>query len=426
MGISRSPELRMSSRAREEVASVIDRDELGVVFQPVMDLRTGLVAGYEALARFTRGQRRATAEWFNDAHRCGMGLRLEAHAARNALAVPRRPFGSFLSLNASGAALLSSDLGVVLPARLDGIVIELTGQGPPQPDDQLREARREISRRGGRLAVDLAGSDYAGLRELMWAAPDMLKLDRALVHRVSADPAKAALVEVLVRYARELGIAVWAEAVETLHDLERLAELDVTYAQGHAIGRPAKPWQSVDPDAGRTCMSSIAASLTGARPEADGLGLDARLQWLAWKLSEVTSYAELADAVEAIKAELGADDLLISVVQDDELVVVGAGGPDRLFDRYVISEYPETERLLRERDSSQVLVSDPEADAGEVAVLRKLGYGSVLMLPICCAGRTIGLFEAYRRTEQPWSRFEIGRARIIALQLGATLERISR
>ena len=180
----------MASRTREEVTSVIERDELVPVFQPIMDLRTGLVVGYEALARFTRGQRRATAEWFNDAHRCGMGLRLEAHAARMALAVPRRPFGSFLSINLSPAALMSTDLAEVLPERLDGIVIELTGQGPAQPDEGLREVRQQISSRGGRLALDLAGSDYAGIRQLMWAAPDILKLDRALVHRVHADPAK--------------------------------------------------------------------------------------------------------------------------------------------------------------------------------------------------------------------------------------------
>jgi GAF domain-containing protein len=315
----------------------------------------------------------------------------------------------------------------VLPQRLDGIVIDLTSQGPEQPDEILRSVRQTVRTRGGRLAVDMGGSDYAGLRRLMWAGPDVLKLDRDLVNRVHADPAKAALVEVMVRYARELGITVAAEGVETREDLERLAELDVTYAQGYAVGRPARPWQFVDPDAARTCTSSVAASLTGSQAiDLAGLGMDGRLQWLAWRLSEATSYAALADATEAIKLELGADDLLVSAIEGGELVVVGAGGPERLEERYVISQYPETGRLLREQGSTQVLVSDPEADRREIDLLRRLGYSSVLMLPICCAGQTIGLFEAYSRVERPWSRFEIGRARIIALQLGAALERISR
>jgi GAF domain-containing protein len=51
---------------------------------------------------------------------------------------------------------------------------------------------------------------------------------------------------------------------------------------------------------------------------------------------------------------------------------------------------------------------------------------SVLMLPVLCGGRSIGLLEAYSKVERPWSRFEIGRARIIAFQVGAALERLSR
>ena len=428
MGIARGPDLRGSSRAaRDDVLNTIERDELHPLYQPVVDLRTGLVAGYEALARFTRGQRRGVADWFEDAHRAGVGLRLEAHAAAKALSTARRPFGSYLALNFSPSALCSNEVQLVLPERLDGLVIELTGHGPEVSDEQLRSIRTDVRQRGGRLAVDLAGSDYAGLRHLMLVAPDMLKLDRALVHRVHADPAKAALVEALVRYARELHITVCAEGVESLEDLERLAELDVTFAQGYAIARPARPWQAIDTAAARVCTSSLQASLTGAHPDEKAkLGYDGRLQWLLWRLSETTTYSDLAQAADAITAELGADDLLVSVIEDQELVAVGAGGPDRLEERYLISEYPETARLLRDRDSSQVLVSDPEADPSEIQLLRDLGYGSVLMLPICCGGMTIGLFEAYSRQVRPWSRFEIGRARMIALQLGATLARVGR
>ena len=230
----------------------------------------------------------------------------------------------------------------------------------------------------------------------------------------------------MVRYARELGIALLAEGVESLLDLERLAELDVTYAQGYAIGRPAKPWQSVDPDAARVCHTSVAASLTGAHSEPDGLGLEGRLQWLAWRLSEATTYGELAEAVDAIQQELGSDDLLISLIDGPELVVVGAGGPDRLMDRYGSPTTRRRRGCCAARTPPRCWSATPRPTAEEVRVLRKLGYASVLMLPICCAGRTIGLFEAYSRAERPWSRFEIGRARIIALQLGATLERISR
>jgi EAL domain-containing protein (putative c-di-GMP-specific phosphodiesterase class I) len=416
--------LRTTVQAREEIEAAIERDELAPLFQPIVDLRTGLAVGYEALSRFMRGSR-DVASWFEQAHRFGMGARLEAHALRCALAVPRRPFGAFLAVNLSASGLVSPEVERELPDRLDGVVIELTGHGSEADETALRATRQDLRARGARLAVDLAASDYAGLRELMMVAPDILKLDRALVHRVRVDPVKSALVAALVGYGRELDITICAEGVEELDDVERLADLDVAFAQGYAIGRPARPWVGIEAEAARICTTSAAMSVTGAtRP--DALARDGRLQWLSWKLSETTSYDELKEAQTAIQDELGADEIVISVVEGDELVTVGRTGPDRELDRFQISDFPETERLLREQDSVQIHVTDPDADPTEVELLQELGYRSLLMLPISCAGRAIGLFEAYSAAGRPFSRFEIGRARIIALQVGATLERIGR
>ncbi len=382
------------------------------------------MAGYEALARFMRGSRDVDS-WFDVAHRSGQGPRLEAHAVSLAVAVPRRPWGAFLAVNLSSAALVSSEVARALPDRLDGIVIELTAQGPRVDETALRGARADLRARGARLAIDLAASDYAGLRELMMVAPDIVKLDRDLVHRVRLDPVKTALVSALVSYARELGITLCAEGVEELDDLERLADLDVSYAQGYASGRPSRPWIGVDPEAARVCTSSLAATLTGGtRP--DGLARDGRLQWLGWRLSEARDFADLDGAVDAIQAELGSDELSISVLDGEELVSIGRAGPNRDEARFRLADYPETERLLRKQSSVQVSVADPEADPAEVEMLREYGYRSMLMLPVSCAGRAIGLFEAFSATGRPFSRYEIGRARIIALQVGATLERISR
>jgi EAL domain-containing protein (putative c-di-GMP-specific phosphodiesterase class I) len=413
-----------TTHARDEIEGAIERDELAPLFQPIVDLRTGLAAGYEALSRFMRGSRDVAA-WFEQAHRFGVGARLEAHALRCALSVSRRPYGAFLSVNLSPAALVSPEVARELPDRLDGITIELTGHGLAPDEAALRAVRQDLRARGALLAVDLAGSDYAGLRELMMVAPDVLKLDRALVHRVHLDPVKTALVGALVGYGRELGITVCAEGVEDLADIERLADLDVAYAQGYAVGRPARPWVGIDSDVAHLCTSSAAMSVTGASAP-DQLARDGRMQWLSWRLSEATTYGELREAVEAIRAELGADEVLISIIDGDELVVVGRVGPDREEERFRIADFPATERLLREQHSVQVHVTDPEADPAEVELLRELGYRSLLMLPVSCAGRAIGLFEAYSAGGRPFSRWEIGRARIIALQLGATLERMSR
>lgn len=411
-------------RGREDIEAAIERDEVAALYQPVVDLRTGLAVGYEALARFMRGSR-DVASWFEAAHRFGVGARLEAHALRCALSAAPRPHGTFLAVNLSPSALVSPEVNRELPDWLEGIVVELTGHGPPVDEGALRAARQDLRARGARLAVDLAGSDYAGLRELMMVAPDMLKLDRALVHRVHVDPVKTALIGALVGYGRELHTTICAEGIEDLRDVERLADLDVELAQGYAIARPARPWVGIEPEAAHICTSAAAMSVTGAT-EPGRLAVDGRLQWLSWRLSEATTYPALREVVDAICAELGADEVSISIVDGDELVSIGRSGPDREEDHYRIADFPATEGLLREQGSVQVHVNDPEADPAEVAVMEELGYRSMLMLPVACAGRAIGILEAFSSAGRPFSRFEIGRARIIALQVGATLERISR
>src|SRR3712207_6195805 len=115
--------------------------------------------------------------------------------------------------------------------------------------------------RGARLAVDDTGSGYAGLTQVMRLAPDIIKLDRALVAGVHDDPVKASLIESFVRYARDISAAVCAEGIETMDDLARLADLDVAYGQGFGIGRPGPEWPGADPVARHTCQASFTTTL---------------------------------------------------------------------------------------------------------------------------------------------------------------------
>jgi GAF domain-containing protein len=66
------------------------------------------------------------------------------------------------------------------------------------------------------------------------------------------------------------------------------------------------------------------------------------------------------------------------------------------------------------------------ADLGELALLGRLGYQSLLMVPVVCRDERLGLLEAYSSVERPWTRSEINRARIISYQLGAVLDGLER
>jgi len=82
---------------------------------------------------------------------------------------------------------------------------------------------------------------------------DIIKLDRALVADVSADPAKVALIGSLVHFARSTGAAICAEGIETLQELRVLVHLGVAYGQGWALARPDAPWPRVNAEAAELC-----------------------------------------------------------------------------------------------------------------------------------------------------------------------------
>ena len=74
----------------------------------------------------------------------------------------------------------------------------------------------------------------------MRVRPDIVKLDRALIRDIHTDPARMALVESFVRFARDVGATVCAEGIETLEELAVIADLDVQWGQGYALARPAR------------------------------------------------------------------------------------------------------------------------------------------------------------------------------------------
>ena len=101
---------------------------LHTVFQPVVDLRSGRITGFEALARFDASPYRPPDEWFREAHAAGVGVALECRAIELALdALRQLPRGQRLAVNASPAAISSGRVAGVL-VRFDArrVTVEVT------------------------------------------------------------------------------------------------------------------------------------------------------------------------------------------------------------------------------------------------------------------------------------------------------------
>jgi diguanylate cyclase (GGDEF)-like protein len=412
---------------RAQVLALIELGGIKMVFQPILDLRSGLVVGYEALSRFADADRRPPNAVFSQAHRCGLGMRLEAEALRVAFGHTDRPKGMFLSLNLSPSALASEPVQRVLPRSLSNITIEVTENELVRADGNVAEAIADARARGARIAIDDAGSGYAGLKQIMRLQPDLIKLDRGLVDGVRDDPAKAALIEAVVRYGHKIGAEVCAEGVEELDDLAALAALDVAYAQGYCIAHPLEPWTGADPAASAICTASLSAQLRGdIAPDQTVEGGDARLERISAWLSTVGSPQELDRLMEPISMELGADHVCLSRIHGDGAFVetIASHCMSSVGARYELSQYPATAAVLEDHSCVQVLMGDPAADPAEIDLLTNEGVSSLLMLPVLSRSQSVGLLELTRRDAKPWSRVEIQRARVIAYQLGGVIERL--
>jgi diguanylate cyclase (GGDEF)-like protein len=212
------------------------------VFQPIFDLRSLDVVGYEALSRFPADSGRTTQEWFDLAHRHGLATALEGAAAKAAMAIPGRPAGSSLSLNVSPEVLLHGREHLGLPDDLSNITIEVTEDALVTEGVELEQALLDLRARGARIAVDDAGAGYAGFAQLVRVRPDVIKLDRSLIENVNTDPTKAAVVKAFVGYAGDTGALICAEGIETQGELHCVTRLGVATAQGFLLGRPLACW----------------------------------------------------------------------------------------------------------------------------------------------------------------------------------------
>ena len=416
------------SRADEqgEVEALLRRGAHAIrpVFQPVLELATGRVCGYEALARVDGAPVRRPDQWFAQAHRCGLGAELEALALRAALAVRGRPAGTFLALNVSPRALVADQVAEALPEDLSGVVIELTEHELFAADHALEARLAQLRERGARVALDDAGAGYAGLQQLIRVAPDILKIDRSLVHGAHNDASRYALLEALIAFAGTTGAAVCGEGVEDLADLRALADLDATYAQGYALARPASAWAPLAADAALAAAADVHAGVRVATaPVAGGATWARALAELADDLADVEDQAELATAGRRAAVLLGAEDVSLMWVVDGGLELL-SDYKDRAGARWELGEFPATARLLESRTPGQVVVGDPESDPDEVAELERLGYGAVLMVPVALGAGRLALVEVYRLHPQAFTGAEVDRARVVAQQFGPVLARL--
>lgn len=393
-------------------------------FQPIVDLATGELVSYEALARFPHLPGVAVDEVFALAHRHGRGFELEVLAISRAFAVSHlRPPGTLLSINLSPSALCHPHLLPHLPDDLTGIQIEITEHESIRHEHLFASRLDDLRRRGARIAVDDVGEGYAGLQQVMRIRPDLLKIDRSLVAGVHAQPGHAALLEAIVHFAARTGAQVCAEGIESAEELAVLADLDVAFGQGYFIGRPAPGFEVPSPGTREVCEAAMRQAVA-----VQDAGVPSQLVNALLQVASADSLAGLARVLADVAPAVGADTVELSYLDEARTFVEAVVDSELAFKgvRYHLDALPLTRDVLEHDVAAQVVLGTQDADPAESAWMVEDGIGSLLMLPVRSRGQVVGLFESHRRVATPWKRSQIRAARTVAAVAGPVLENLLR
>jgi EAL domain-containing protein (putative c-di-GMP-specific phosphodiesterase class I) len=216
---------------------------LMTAFQPIFDLTTAEVVGAEALTRFVSDGGDPADYWFAEAEDTGLRTDLEFAALESALkAAMDLPPQLFVALKLSHSVCLDPRLASlfdqtpVAPAR---VVLEISGQFPPDQAASLDAAVAPLRGAGVRLSIENSGSYSAAVRHILRLKPEMIKLDPSLTKGLDRDPLRQELVRAELGFARETGAVLTAQRIETKAELAAVAGLGITVGQGYHLGRPS-------------------------------------------------------------------------------------------------------------------------------------------------------------------------------------------
>jgi diguanylate cyclase (GGDEF)-like protein len=233
----------------------IERGELRVHYQPLVEVRSGAVTGVEALVRWQHPERGLLMpeQFIPLAEETGQVVDLGAWVLRQACAQHRvwaRELGGEpplrLSVNLSARQFQHGDLvaGVVSALEDTGmeasnLCLEITESVVVQETDAALEALDALRALGVLIAIDDFGTGYSSLRLLKGVPADLLKIDRSFVAGLGTDPQDTSIVRTVIRLADALGMDAVAEGVETPVQLAALREAGCRYAQGFHFAEPA-------------------------------------------------------------------------------------------------------------------------------------------------------------------------------------------
>ncbi|MEP1206648.1 MAG: EAL domain-containing protein [Rhizobiaceae bacterium] len=242
----------LTGHMESELRNALDRGQLEVYYQPIINLKSKTVAGFEALIRWNHPKRglMSPAEFIPIAERSGlivpMGRFVINEAARQLSKWQKRLEAApiFVSVNLSSQQLVRHDLindvkGALTNNKLTPhtLKLELTESQIMENPEHSSQVLLRIKELGAGLSLDDFGTGHSSLSYLMKFPFDTIKIDRSFVAS-SNNRGRPIILKSIVSLAHDLGMVVVAEGAETEKDALELHQLGCEYAQGFMFGEP--------------------------------------------------------------------------------------------------------------------------------------------------------------------------------------------
>jgi diguanylate cyclase (GGDEF)-like protein len=238
-------DIEMDRRLHE----ILEKRTLSALFQPIVDMKSGEICGYEGLIRGpSNSPLHAPLQLFRAAALCHRTAAVEHLCRRVTLeCFARQALTGDLFLNVSPECLLQPaarygetqevlDLLAIDPKH---VVIELTEQQPAYDYDLLREAVQFYRSMGFRIAIDDLGEGSSSLRLWSELRPEFVKIDMHFIQGCDNDPIKKQFLQSIQEIALKSGSQIIAEGIETVCELNCVRDIGIARGQGYFLARPA-------------------------------------------------------------------------------------------------------------------------------------------------------------------------------------------
>ncbi|MFH0926601.1 MAG: EAL domain-containing protein [bacterium] len=249
-------EFKIIMKNKEKLQELIIKEEIGTLFQPIVNIVSHEIIGYEALSRGPQDtEYESPYVLFTMAEETGLSFELDNICRKRAL-INAKGLGQYkkLFINILPASIHDPEFkGAYLKSFLKeinidphNVVLEISEKEAIENFNIFKKTSNYFKEIGFAIAIDDTGIGYSNFESLLELEPNYIKIDISMIHQIERNKLKQELVKAINQISSNMGSKVIAEGIETKEEMDVLLHLGVIYGQGFLFAKPAPPFPIVN------------------------------------------------------------------------------------------------------------------------------------------------------------------------------------